>query len=400
MDDKLIKVKLVFDNVKEMRSEISILFDGLSGRISKLKNMYSDFVKCTKDIKTQEVKPFIFSLDSFYFQTRLLEQEFSWLKDYDVLIINRMYGEYYKLFKLIVEYVGKALTDKKTHDILKNKDYPKYDDLDDTKVYPFDMILKLNEDITSIISYLISILKDKELSLKQHTTNQNYGLNVDNFVSTFTYDVIVLQEQINLYEKYLDFFYHVHEKLLKRLITKISILEAQLNTDIKFEGGLMSRKKDSSSLISEINIDILSNGAARDLRKSITGTSSPIEHDILDYPKESYNCDDETESVSSLIQKFENSSQASINSNNITMVIDSPNNNAEIDIDNGYDSIDDTELHTIEDLSSNIPYDISNNAIDISGLTYNQKKNMKKRLRKKEKKLQELANGSKDNGNI
>lgn len=196
----------------------------------------------------------------------------------------------------------------------------------------------------------------------------------------------------------MDFFYHVHEKLLKRLITKISILEAQLNTDIKFEGGLMSRKKDSSLLISEINIDILSNGAARDLRKSITGTSSPSEHDILDSPKESYNCDDETESVSSLIQKFENSSQASINSNNITMVIDSSNNNnAEIDIDIGYDSIDDTELHTIEDLSSNIPYDISNNAIDISGLTYNQKKNMKKRLRKKEKKLQELANGNKDN---
>ena len=69
--------------------------------------------------------------------------------------------------------------------------------------------------------------------MRQYTTNQNYGLNVNNFVSTFNYEVNVLQEQINLYESYLDFFYHVHEKLLKRLITKISILEAQINADIK-----------------------------------------------------------------------------------------------------------------------------------------------------------------------
>ena len=33
MDDKLTKVKSVFNNVKEMRSEISILFNGLDGRI-------------------------------------------------------------------------------------------------------------------------------------------------------------------------------------------------------------------------------------------------------------------------------------------------------------------------------------------------------------------------------
>ena len=55
--------------------------------------------------------------------------------------------------------------------------------------------------------------------------------------------MVVLQEQISLYEKYLDFFYHVHEKLLKRLITKISVLDAQLNTDVKFEGAFVKKPK-------------------------------------------------------------------------------------------------------------------------------------------------------------
>ena len=124
-------------------------------------------------------------------------------------------------------------------DTLKNKKYPKYDDLDEEKQYDFNLIVQLNEDIINIITYLINILRNKEGALKAFTANQNYGLNVNNFVSTFNYEVIVLSEQINLYEKYLDFFYHVHEKLLKRLITKISLLEAQLNADITFEGGLI-----------------------------------------------------------------------------------------------------------------------------------------------------------------
>jgi len=122
---------------------------------------------------------------------------------------------------------------------------------------------------------LINILRDKESDLKLYTTNRNYGLNVDNFVSTYNYEVIMLQEQINLYEKYLDFFYHVHEKLLKRLITKISVLEAQLNADIKFEGGLIGKRKDNNDIMNDLNIKGLNKRTARDLRKSISGIHSP-----------------------------------------------------------------------------------------------------------------------------
>ena len=281
MDDKLTKVKLVFDNVKEMRSEIAILFDSLNGRIKKLKEMYSEFVTYTKSIKTADVKSFIFSLDSFYFQTSLLQKEYDYLKDYYGIIVNRMYGEYYKLLKLITEYVEKSMIDNKLHEILKNKKYPKYDDLDDARQYPFELILQLNEDIIAVVNYLIHVLKDKEMSLKQYTTNQNYGLNVNNFVSTYNYEVVVLQEQINLYEKYLEFFYHVHEKLLKRLITKISVLEAQLNTDIKFEGGLLSKKKDNKALFKDLNLSALPKSTKRDLRKSIVG-NSPLNSNASD----------------------------------------------------------------------------------------------------------------------
>ena len=101
MEARLLKVKEVFDYVKEMSSEIGCLFEGLDTRITKLKDVYKDFIKNANAIKSPDVNPFIFSLDSFYFQTSLLHREVNYLKDCKLIIINRMYGEYYKLFNLI-----------------------------------------------------------------------------------------------------------------------------------------------------------------------------------------------------------------------------------------------------------------------------------------------------------
>ena len=52
--------KLMFDKVKQMRSEISILFNGLDGRLNKLNNIYKEYVNYTKVIKTNDIKTFIF----------------------------------------------------------------------------------------------------------------------------------------------------------------------------------------------------------------------------------------------------------------------------------------------------------------------------------------------------
>ena len=101
MEKNLKCVKMIFDNVKEMRSDISILFHGLDGRIDKLTNIYKEYITYTKSIKTCDMKTIIFSLDSFYFQTNLLQKEYNYLHKYYASIINRMYGEYYKLLKLI-----------------------------------------------------------------------------------------------------------------------------------------------------------------------------------------------------------------------------------------------------------------------------------------------------------
>jgi hypothetical protein len=330
MEARLLKVKNVFDDVKGMRSEIGNLFEGLDARITKLKDVYKDFIKNTNAIKSPDVKPFIFSLDSFYFQTSLLEREFNYLKDYKTIIINRMYGEYYKLFKLINVYVERSHIDNKLNEILKNKKYPKYDDLDDSKEYDFNLIVQVNEDIMNIVNYLINILKEKELALTHYTTNQDYGLNVDNFVSTYNYEVIVLREQINLYEKYLEFFYKVHQKLLRCLIMKINMLEAQITTDIKFEGGLLSNKKDNSVLFEEMNLGNLSKRTTRDLRKSMAGKNTAIDspHSSSNSSSSSYSEQSDIDNDVDIVDNIPAQDEHIINTNNTaipeSIVFDQP----------------------------------------------------------------------------
>ena len=437
MEDKLLKVKHVFDKVKDMRSELNLLFNHLDGRICKLSEIYDEFIKNTNMIRTADIKVLIFSLDSFYFQNSLLRREYKYLKDYYNIIINRMYGEYYKLFKLITEYINRTLSDNKLNDVLKNKKYPRYDDLDDEKVYDFKLITQINEDIMNTINYLINILRDKETSLREYTTNQDYGLNVNNFVSTYNYDVIVLQEQITLYEKYLDFFYHVHEKLLQRLITKVSVLEAQLNADIKFEGGLIGKKKDNKVLFDELGINGLNKKTARELRKSITGHDSPLsighdtdfdENSVLDEniyltTMELHQPDESTNSIGSFDCIPPPSTPTENVTNNVTNNVTQTMKSVAIKI---FKSVKETtdcssvefsneeqEEQIVEEVVEEVVEDIidafDHDEIDESSeqtndttneLTAKQKKNIKKNLRKKEKKLHEHMERSQSEGGV
>ena len=182
MDQKLNKVKHTFDKIKDMREEISGLFQNLDCRISKLKEIYNDF------IRNNNSKLFIFGLDTFYFQNNLLTNEYSFLKEYYNRIINRMYCEYYKLYKVILEFIESSNFEYKVHDIThSSKKFPVYKDLEQNREYDFTLIIDINEEIIIIINSLTNVLNDKESALELHIERNTYGLNIDNFVSTYRY---------------------------------------------------------------------------------------------------------------------------------------------------------------------------------------------------------------------
>lgn len=394
MDQKLNKVKHTFDKIKDMREEISGLFQNLDCRISKLKEIYNDF------IRNNNSKLFIFGLDTFYFQNNLLTNEYSFLKEYYNRIINRMYCEYYKLYKVILEFIESSNFEYKVHDIThSSKKFPVYKDLEQNREYDFTLIIDINEEIIIIINSLTNVLNDKESALELHIERNTYGLNIDNFVSTYRYEVVVLKEQILLFENYLDFFYNLHKKYLSRFITKIGVFQAQTNHDIIFDGGLVNKRVDNNVILNELDNGFLDPKISRQLRKSIS-IKNPSQANgsisSLDSDNESINqvdkipgssSHDETDSVNStpylqLTKKSVEHQNATVKHvDKIERIMDMYNNNDTINATNTPNN-ENSKTHIMSMFDEIVESDdSSSNDSFIKELTKRQKKDARKQTR-------------------
>ena len=78
-------VKINFENLLKLRNDIEKTFLFIEEKLSFLKNLYSEIVK------THSHKEYIFGIDSLYFQNKLIENDYSNLKNTLILIDNRLY---------------------------------------------------------------------------------------------------------------------------------------------------------------------------------------------------------------------------------------------------------------------------------------------------------------------
>ena len=275
MESKLVKLKTDFNNIITVRTTVKNIFDILQIRINKLKILYAEFIKSSKN------QMFVFGLDSFNFQSKLIDIEYDDMKRLFLAINNRMYCEYFKLYKIIIEYISNNINDKKTTEIVKTNNYPIYKDLEPFKEYKFEIILDIHENILNLLSVLISALNNKENELLLHKNKQSIGLNIDNFITTFNYNIIVMREKIVMFITYIEFFHKLHTKYLKRFANKIQLMYSHINNDIQFDENVEINKKtmdDSDSSNYETENNRLSN--RKDSKDSII-TSQECDNNSL-----------------------------------------------------------------------------------------------------------------------
>jgi hypothetical protein len=181
---------------------------------------------------------FVFGLDSFHFQSKLIDLEYDDTKRLFMAIGNRMYCEYFKLNKIIIEYILNNIKEKKITEIIKINNYPIYKDLEPFKEYKFETLMDIHENILKMVTILVSELNNKENELTIHKTKQHIGLNIDNFVTTFNFNNNVMKERITMFITYIEFFHKLHTKYLKRFSNKIQLIYTDINNDIKFDESL------------------------------------------------------------------------------------------------------------------------------------------------------------------
>jgi hypothetical protein len=287
MDAKLIQLKGDFNNIISIRTTVKNIFDILQVRINKLKDLYAEF------IKTSKTQMFIFGLDSFHFQSKLIDIEYDDMKRIFLAINNRMYCEYFKLYKIIIEYILTSNYEKKVTDLVKVNNYPVYKDLEPFKEYKFEIVSDIHEDILNLLSILLSTITNKENELLLHKGKQKIGLNIDNFITTFNYNITTIKEKLTLFVTYIEFFHKLHTTYLKRFANKIQLMYMHVNNDIHFDETVSIDKQSNDNMNEQIENNIfetspnskrsIDSRSSTDSRKTIDSKNSTTPNLIFDF---------------------------------------------------------------------------------------------------------------------
>lgn len=273
MEEHLSLLKSTFSQIVDMKESNLTILRNLDTRIKKIKCIYSEFISSNRD------NLFVFTLDSFHFQSKLIDLEYEDMNRMFLSITNRMYCDYYKLFKIIVEYVIDNIPDKKLLDIIKLHDnFPVYKDLEPFKQYDFKYIQELHEIIVVILTYIHTFISNKDHDLKLYQSKNQIGLNIDSFVSTFSFNNIVMNQRAMLYINYMEFFHKLHTKYLKRFTTKVNLMLSQINNDIKLdtvENATASKKE----IVNELKQQNLDKQLFNELKLSMSDNASILSSD-------------------------------------------------------------------------------------------------------------------------
>ena len=218
-----------FTELKNKIDHVEQIFEKVHYKSNKLKETYEEFISRNKHIDS-------FGVDSLHFQSKLIECDIQHIDKKYILICNKVYGEYYTLFKMISKFVNENIDNKRIKDICNvAHKYPVYKKLEPYKKYTIEPIDDIHHVIIQTITEMYNLLQTKENELKMDEKKSIKGLNIGNFVNRFKHENHYLDSQIKLYLNYLDVFHDYHNKYLERVIGELKYLYSQMEEELKFD---------------------------------------------------------------------------------------------------------------------------------------------------------------------
>ena len=258
-------------------NDINNLLDLLNEKKTNLNDVYKDIEK------SHHENNFLFGLDTFSFQNKLIDTEYNGLKSYSNLINNRIYYDYYKLIIMIKKDLNK-------NNIEINSDLSntiiKYNYLNIYKKYDLKTIERIFNKIIKLIIDIHDHLLRQENELDNFTIKMNDGLDLNNFCSFYNYKNKVVKENITLYTNYMLFFVKLHNKYISKLDMKTRLMYMQINNEIKTDKYNTNKKDNMKTMMTYLSDSSSSDksGIVSDMILSIT-KESPIISSLENQPK-------------------------------------------------------------------------------------------------------------------
>jgi hypothetical protein len=219
-----------------MRFNMETSITKLDTKTMTTKRVYSEFIATHSTHGT-------FGIDSYGFANKLHKLQFDTICEMKRLIDNRIYGEFYKLRKMMIDFatqhiVGDVNADRLAEISGKTAKYPKFKDIvDGETIYNFDMTTDIFTDILSLLRLLMNHMETRSKQLADSEARTKRGMNIHNLVSAYRYETNVLNEKISLFSQYAETFIAYHTKYVNRVVEKVTVLDSQISLDAVDAGG-------------------------------------------------------------------------------------------------------------------------------------------------------------------
>jgi hypothetical protein len=194
-------------------------------KLKHLKTIYNEL------LKSNTKKIFLFCLDSFYFQYKTFAIELDNIDRFRVLMNNRMYCDYYKLYNIVLTNIKDNFTEIRINDN-EVKSFPPYKDLEPFQEYKLEDIKDIHSNILVLINKLHLQSVEKKYNIDHYNEKHHIGFSISNFINTLEFENRLLSEQTSLYINYVSFFHISQKKQLQRLFSKMNEFYKEVDDNI------------------------------------------------------------------------------------------------------------------------------------------------------------------------
>ena len=233
--------KKTFSIIKDLRENSNNILIDIRNKLNILETTYKELLQFNSDEYTT-------SLDSLYFQNKLFELQLINNNNIFVIINNRIYGNYYKLYKEIYKYILSQKYSLKDSEI---KEFPVYKDLDNNENYDFKLIIEIYNYIIQLLDILDNEVIHRKNKFNKQLIHRDCGLNIENLLDSITYVSSLLEKKVDLFNSNINNINKFHIKYLTRFYKSSKFFYKQLNNDINIEKKNLQILNDSNSDLSE-----------------------------------------------------------------------------------------------------------------------------------------------------
>jgi hypothetical protein len=222
-------------------------------KINSLKTQYNELLKANNK------KLFLLCLDSFFYQYKYFSMELEQIENSRKLVINRMYCEYYKLYKNILNYIEETKIDYE-REKEKIKTFPNYKDLEPLFEYSFDDINIVFDNIIILLNIINNHFTNNMLIINNYNQQFKIGFTIFNFTNTMQNDNLNIENQIKLFMNFLSFFLYSQKKYNEQIYSRFDKLYNNID-DILLSQDIIYPilKPISLSINSLVNLDLSEN---------------------------------------------------------------------------------------------------------------------------------------------